>query len=663
MATQPTNQPVPSESPRDLKFNAGKIDEFVTSSGWTYTDRFGNKHYTIEGINYLAQQVMNSFGYVTLTGVSFTTGATVTKPNEVLFNEANNEYYKWTGSFASGPKVVPANSTPESTGGVGAGKWVSVGDSTIRSMLAAPGGVDLVNGAAKQTDVDRLSVRTTHLEHDSVNVADYADLVVNGDDWTAAIQAAFDTGKVVDGTGVYKVTGPLNTKGQKVIGNWSINPTHVTHVTNVKASVKFDNMNLIRFIYMAVHYDLCELLVIKSLGFNMIAHYMNFIGHPSGAGGSISQLLDNAASAGLMVMPDVQQGMDKNGLTLAQLVSLCDSHKATWGYSVYDEPATRNISLADQESRISAMRSLTGKPLTSVDMIVKDNPPFYQRLSFNYDFLFVNSYARKYSSGTYDDHVKLDQEKNRLDVGGIKSISRCPNVIHVGGLFIDYDGEYTLSKQQGIDNVKFFCTKNGGNYGVFIWDMPWKHTDNDVVMNSRDYQETCLYISNQACGISHVTQSYIFGSAPNYADFGLQDLLDNVPPIDPAGIQTIPWNDSYPAATYLTPNQKLSGIGFKAENAYYATGIKCLRSTSVYFDAMSATGTSYSSNLQLYAYNGQDSRAISPVFNTGARPTFYGSSNNDASTMHDQLAIKLTGGIKDDKYSFIVRGLIVCTDW
>lgn len=144
MATTPTNLPVPSESPRDLKFNAGKIDEFVTSSGWTYTDRFGNKHYTIEGINYLAQQVMNSFGYVTLTGVSFTTGATITKPDEVLFNEANNEYYKWTGSFSSGPKVVPANSTPESTGGIGAGAWLSVGDSTLRTDLATGGKAALV---------------------------------------------------------------------------------------------------------------------------------------------------------------------------------------------------------------------------------------------------------------------------------------------------------------------------------------------------------------------------------------------------------------------------------------------------------------------------------------------------------------------------------------
>lgn len=137
MATTPTQLPVPSEKPQDLKFNAGKIDEFVTSMGWTYTDRFGNKHYTIAGINYLAQQVMNAFGYITLTGVDFDTGATVNTPNEVLFNPGDNSYYKWTGSFASGGKVVPQESTPESTGGIGPGKWINVGDTALRSDLAS----------------------------------------------------------------------------------------------------------------------------------------------------------------------------------------------------------------------------------------------------------------------------------------------------------------------------------------------------------------------------------------------------------------------------------------------------------------------------------------------------------------------------------------------
>lgn len=144
MATTPTQLPVPSEKPQDLKFNAGKIDEFVTSMGWTYTDRFGSKHYTIEGINYLAQQVMNAFGYITLTDVDFDTGATVSTPNEVLFNPADNSYYKWTGSFAVGGKVVPPNSTPQSTGDIGPGKWLNVGDAALRNQLKAVDGAKLI---------------------------------------------------------------------------------------------------------------------------------------------------------------------------------------------------------------------------------------------------------------------------------------------------------------------------------------------------------------------------------------------------------------------------------------------------------------------------------------------------------------------------------------
>ncbi|EPC06793.1 hypothetical protein HMPREF0864_04801 [Enterobacteriaceae bacterium 9_2_54FAA] len=149
MATQPTNLPVPSESPRDLKFNAGKIDEFVTSLAQKYIDRFGGEHYTIEGIKQLAFEAMSSFGYVTLT--SFEDGATLTTPNQALLWESNGEYYKWTGDL---PKTVPVGSTPESTGGIGAGAWLSIGDSVLRSMLASAAGTDYVHTSGEKfTDV------------------------------------------------------------------------------------------------------------------------------------------------------------------------------------------------------------------------------------------------------------------------------------------------------------------------------------------------------------------------------------------------------------------------------------------------------------------------------------------------------------------------------
>ncbi|MGB3256055.1 hypothetical protein [Buttiauxella gaviniae] len=139
MATTPTQLPVPSEKPQDLKFNAGKIDEFVTSMGWTYTDRFGNKHYTIEGLRQLAQQAISSFGYVTLK--SFQLGAPLpsnelTLPNQVLLDEVTGEYYRWDGAF---PKKVVAGSTPVTTGGIGKGLWLSVGSAVIGSWLDGAG--------------------------------------------------------------------------------------------------------------------------------------------------------------------------------------------------------------------------------------------------------------------------------------------------------------------------------------------------------------------------------------------------------------------------------------------------------------------------------------------------------------------------------------------
>ena len=51
MATNPTNNPIPSEDPRDLKFNAGKIDEEVNGSADYYTDRFGAQRLTNSGRN------------------------------------------------------------------------------------------------------------------------------------------------------------------------------------------------------------------------------------------------------------------------------------------------------------------------------------------------------------------------------------------------------------------------------------------------------------------------------------------------------------------------------------------------------------------------------------------------------------------------------------
>ena len=81
-------------------------------------------------------------GYITRR--SFEKGFNVTTWNEALLWEEDGDYYRWDGTL---PKNVPAGSTPETSGGIGLGAWVSVGDAALRSALASVGageGADMV---------------------------------------------------------------------------------------------------------------------------------------------------------------------------------------------------------------------------------------------------------------------------------------------------------------------------------------------------------------------------------------------------------------------------------------------------------------------------------------------------------------------------------------
>ena len=75
-------------------------------------------------------------GYITRR--SFEKGFNVTTWSEVLLWEADGDYYRWDGTL---PKNVPAGSTPETSGGIGLGSWVSVGDAALRGQLGSLSGL------------------------------------------------------------------------------------------------------------------------------------------------------------------------------------------------------------------------------------------------------------------------------------------------------------------------------------------------------------------------------------------------------------------------------------------------------------------------------------------------------------------------------------------
>lgn len=199
MATQPTQNSVPSESPRDLKFNAGKIDEFVTSLVNTYVDRFGNEHYTIEGLRWLAQQAIAQFGWVLLE--SFQDGADITIPNQALRDEDTGEYYRWDGAL---PKHVDAGSTPATSGGVGVGAWVGIGDASLRAMLATVAGAGMIGSAHRGTlasDLNAIDRRPDGYGNSISAVLANGDDVEINKDISISSATMIDSGKYVIGAG------------------------------------------------------------------------------------------------------------------------------------------------------------------------------------------------------------------------------------------------------------------------------------------------------------------------------------------------------------------------------------------------------------------------------------------------------------------------------
>lgn len=143
---KPTQKPVPSSDIKDLFFNSGLLDIWATSLERKYIDRFDNCHLTAAGMEWLFKELVETFkvdmniaivaaGYIAID--SFQQGADLpnnelTQRNQILRDETTGEYFRWDGDL---PKQVPAGSTPQSTGGISKGAWVSVGDASLRSDM------------------------------------------------------------------------------------------------------------------------------------------------------------------------------------------------------------------------------------------------------------------------------------------------------------------------------------------------------------------------------------------------------------------------------------------------------------------------------------------------------------------------------------------------
>lgn len=236
MATTPTNKPISSEDPRDLKFNAGKIDEETNGSADYYTDRFGVQRLTNTGRNnqfqeaqtqresdFVAsqedkearfQQFLLSSGYQFLG--DYENGPyTITELNQIIRHQ--NEF--WRLNAETNP--------PYTTTGINSASWavdvthlVSVGDAALRQELAANNGSSLIgykqgnSGTLPYTVYARL--KTVLNLFDFIPAAKHEAIVnfISTEDLSSYVQAAIDSANAMGGATIYCPAGQyyLNVK-------------------------------------------------------------------------------------------------------------------------------------------------------------------------------------------------------------------------------------------------------------------------------------------------------------------------------------------------------------------------------------------------------------------------------------------------------------------
>lgn len=236
MATTTTSNPIPSEDPRDLKFNAGKIDEEVNGSADYYADRFGVQRLTNTGRNnqfqdQMTQQADDWLGQFNQQNSDF---------QQFLLNSG----YQFLGDYENGPYTITARNQiiryqnefwrlnaatnpPYATTGVNSMSWaidvthlVSVGDANLRQELSSENGSELVDykhgnsGTLAYSLHSRLS--TVLNLFDFIPAAKH-DAIVNftsTEDLSSYLQAAIDSANTMGGATIHCPAGQyyLNVK-------------------------------------------------------------------------------------------------------------------------------------------------------------------------------------------------------------------------------------------------------------------------------------------------------------------------------------------------------------------------------------------------------------------------------------------------------------------
>lgn len=135
---------------------------------------------------------------------SFEEGAEVASSSDVVWWQAGSAIYGWHLNEA---KTVPAGSTPETTGGIGAGAWVDRTDLTLRSEISDTGGAGLIGTSGGGTVQSEIEVPFT-LSNSWLNP--YGDFKVRRNGSLVTINGQINDGNKGDAGWLYTEVAVLN---------------------------------------------------------------------------------------------------------------------------------------------------------------------------------------------------------------------------------------------------------------------------------------------------------------------------------------------------------------------------------------------------------------------------------------------------------------------
>ncbi len=333
--------------------------------------------------------------------------------------------------------------------------------SDVLIELAKPTGAGLIgstSGITVQEELDELNNKTGY---DPADISLYGYTYGSGLDGKDAVISA------ISHVGRAHISGPTSLsrfdwpQGARLTGKATITYTRLPSVPCELDSDIPVNHSLIKAVYVHQVFDICDMLQLKTAGFNTLIHY----GQAWLDGGNMVKACNAAEAIGMHMI----LGGPIYGQTDSPSPSL-DNRNCVVGYYLYDEPQNNSVTRLAQETRIRSFKAFTEKALVIADHGVfgfdtSTHPNGYDGIG--YDLIFADAY--------YHDDWDDARNKRQAVIGWGEIKYKCPNakILPCVGLFTtDANGgsDHFKNKAKQLGFAKKFYDMGDGSYAAFSWE-------------------------------------------------------------------------------------------------------------------------------------------------------------------------------------------------